>query len=406
MADNKRQHYVPKATLRHFACDVERDHPKRRQINLVNIAGAKIVRGASLREQCYRDYFYGKHTPIEKALGQLEGYFAALTRKMINAGSIDEQDGWHLVQMVALQRARTLRAEEELNSMMEKLIKLFMYNRIEERNLRDIRIGIKDAASLSVGQALALSPLILDLKRFLVINETDVPFVIADNPVVCTNWFGRVRDPRRAIGLTRSGLQMLLPLSPGVALLLHDSNVYTTTARSNVIAIDHISDVAALNELQWLNAHKNVYFPPGLSDEFLAAMMAVPRPQGPLSDFRRMERVGKGGGYRANEKDEFSPPSDDVTSELVVQSARVLPKDVRLRAVRMRRKPVFHDDGSLASPQRDPAWEDIVSDFARQVRAGHAESTQFWDFVEIHPLESSIGPWLRRALRQSERRRK
>jgi hypothetical protein len=134
--------------------------------------------------------------------------------------------------------------------------------------------------------------------------------------------------------------------------------------------------------------------------------MIVPRPQGPLSDFQRMERVGEGGGYRANYKDEFSPPSDDVTSELVVQSARVLPKDVRLRAVRMRRKPVFHDDGSLASPQRDPAWEDIVSDFARQVRAGHAKLTQFWDFVEIHPLESSIGPWLRRALWQSERRPK
>ncbi len=404
MADNKRQHYVPKSTLRYFACDPDRI-PEPRQINLVNIARGKIVRGASLREQCYRDYFYGKNTAIEKALGQLEGYFSALTRKMISTRSIDERDGWHLVQMVALQRARTLRAEEELNSITEKLIKLFMYNRVNEQDLRQVRIGVKGAATQSVGQALALSPLMLDLKRFLVINETEVPFVIADNPVVSTNWFGRVRDPRRAIGLARSGLQMLLPLSPGFALLLHDSNVYTTTSQHNIIAVSRVEEVIALNELQWMNAHKNVYFSSGLRDEFLDTMMEVSRPEGGLSAFRRMERVGEETSYRASNKDEFSPPSDGVRSELVVQSAKALPKDVRLRAVRIRNKPIFHDDGSLGSPQRDPTWEDIVSDFARQVRLGRANLTRFWDFVERHPLAPSIGPWLRKAERRADRRR-
>ncbi|MER9178148.1 DUF4238 domain-containing protein [Mesorhizobium sp. M0955] len=404
MADNKRQHYVPKSTLRHFASDPNR-HPKPRQINLVNIAAAKVVRGASLKEQCYQDYFYGKNTAIEKALGQVEGYFSSLVRKMIGTRAIDERDGWHLVQMVALQKARTLRAEEELNGMMEKLIKLFMYNRVDEHDLRKSRIKINNASNRNVGHALALSPLMLDLKRFLLANDTDVPFVIGDNPVVTTNWFARIHHPQRAIGLARSGLQMLLPISPRFALMMHDSNVYTTNSRINVISISRADEVTALNELQWLNAHKNVYFPPTLGVEFLEAMMNVSRPEGGLSDFRRMERIADGDSYRASDKDEFSPPTDGVKSELVVTSAKALSRDVRLRAVSMRNKPIFHDDGSLGSPQRDPAWEDIVGDFARRVLVGETNPTRFWDFVEGHPLVSSIGPWLRRAKRQSDLRR-
>lgn len=402
MPENKRQHFVPKYTLRRFSCDPKRK-PEPRQINLVNIAQLKIIRGASLREQCYRDYFYGKNTAVEKRLGDLEGYFSTLTRTMIDTKSINEPDGWHLVQMVALQKARTMFAEEDINSIADRLIKLAMHNRIEEEALRRIKISVKDAASYNIAQALTLSPLVLDLKRLLIVNQTDVPFVIADNPVVCTNWFARTRHPHRSTGLTRSGLQMLLPLSPHVALLMHDSNVYWTDSQRNVIRLKHRDEVVALNQLQWLNAYKNVYFPPGVSDGLLRSMMSeCARPNSPLSEFRRMERVGD--SYQPNDKDEFAPPSEGVTCELILMSAKSLPKDVRLRAIRLREKPVFHDDGSIASPQRDPVWKQIVTDFAHAARAGQARLSTFWEFVEVHPLTPSIGVWLRRATRQANRR--
>ena len=396
---------MPKSTLRYFAYDLGRQ-PKARQINLVNIQRRKVVLKASLGEQCYKDYFYGKNTAIEKALGQVEGHFSSLVRKMIDTRSIDERDGWHLIQMVMLQKARTLRAEEELNGMVDKLVKLLMYNRIDEHVLRKTRIGIKDAVNYNVGHALALSPLMLDLKQFLIVNETAVPFVIADNPVVSTNWFGRRHFPQRAVGLTRSGLQIVLPLSPQFALMLHDSNVYTTTSDRNVIYIKKSTEVVELNKLQWLNAYKNVYFPPTLRNDLLEEMMNVAREEGDLFNFRRMERIGEGSGYHITDKDEFSAPSNGISSEIIYTSAKCLPKDVRLRAVRMRDKPIFHDDGSLRSPQRDPAWENIVNDFARRVTADGAKLTQFWDFVERHPSAPSIGSWFGRAQRRSERRQK
>ncbi|MBA3040523.1 MAG: DUF4238 domain-containing protein [Alphaproteobacteria bacterium] len=399
MADNKRQHYVPKSTLRYFALDLV-SNTKPRQIRLINIATQKVIPVASLKDQCYRDYFYGKNLAIEKALSTMEGYFAHLIRRMLTTRSIDERDGWHLIQMVALQKARTLRAEEEYNSMIDRMMKLLMYNRIDEHALRSVKVELKDAANQNVAFALAMSPLLLDLKRFLVVNETATPFVIADNPVVSTNWFGRKKNPYRMAGMTRAGLQMFLPLSPNFALLLHDGNTYVSDANNGIITIRTREEAAALNELQWLNAHKNVYLPPTFSQDDLDAIMATERPTGPLVGFTRAERTGDDGPFRATDKDEFAAPAEGAKSELVVFSAPLLPKDIRLRAIRIRNKPKYFDDGSAGSFQRDPVWEKIVRQYAERVRSKEATLSGFMEYVSNHPLERQIGPWLKRAVRR------
>lgn len=402
MADNKRQHYVPKSLLRRFAVDFETKR-KPRQINLVNLASGKIVRGASLSEQCYVDYFYGKSLLIEKALGQLEGSHAELTRKIIENRSIEDCDGWSIVQMLILQKARTLRAEEEYNSMAEKMARLWLHGRVSEEALRSVKIRLKNAANHNVATTLAVCPILFDLKRFLIINETATPFIIADNPVVQTNWFGRVRDPRRMGGLTRAGLQMLMPLSPRFAVLLHDPNVYGADADGNVIRLKRREEVVALNELQWLNAHQNVYFPPSFASDDLDSIMRVSRAGNVLSNFMRVERIGDSKGWEMTDKDEFAPPSEGVTSELVLVSGSSLPRDIRLRAVRIRSQPRYHDDGSLGSFVRDPIWEMIVDDFARMAPTQEITLSDFWDFVAEHPYESQIGTWLRKSARRGRR---
>lgn len=67
MPDHQRQHYVPKFYLKWFSSN-------ERQINLYNWKSGKTIFNASLKEQCYRDYFYG----ADGADGELEGVFAAL----------------------------------------------------------------------------------------------------------------------------------------------------------------------------------------------------------------------------------------------------------------------------------------------------------------------------------------
>ena len=73
MPSNKKHHYVPRFYLKNFSCDS-------RSISLFNIKAQKIVAEASLKSQCYRDYFYGKEPTIEKALGDMEVIAAQITR--------------------------------------------------------------------------------------------------------------------------------------------------------------------------------------------------------------------------------------------------------------------------------------------------------------------------------------
>lgn len=287
--------------------------------------------------------------------------------------------------------------------MTNRMTKLLMHGHLDENSMRNINIIVKDCINHSISINLKHSPLLLDLKRFLIVNETTTPFVIADNPVVSTNWFGRKKDPRRMAGITRAGLQMCLPLSPKFALLLHDSNVYISEERNNVITIKKREDVKILNELQWLNAHKNVYLPPNFSQNDLEAMIVSKRLSGPLIGITRAEKVGDSDSFMVTDKDEFAAPTKGVKSELVAFSASVLPKDIRLQAIKIREKPKYFDDGSMGSFERDPVWQEIVSDYARYARNSENNLSNFIEHMSNHPLVSQIGPWFKRAIRRANK---
>jgi hypothetical protein len=133
-------------------------------------------------------------------------------------------------------------------------------------------------------------------------------------------------------------------------------------------------------------------------------IMAVPRPAEELFSFERLERASDDDRYEPTEKDEFAPPSEGIKGEIVHVSARHLTKDIRIPGVRIRDKVTYYDDGSVASPQRDPAWVTIVTAFHDEISAKRKRFDDFWSFVERHPLANHIGPWLGRAERRAKTR--
>ena len=84
MPTNKKHHYVPRFHLKNFSSDGK-------LINLYNIASDKVIIGGNLKNQCYKDYFYGKEKRTEKALGVLEGAAAVVLKKIIGSGSLPSQ---------------------------------------------------------------------------------------------------------------------------------------------------------------------------------------------------------------------------------------------------------------------------------------------------------------------------
>ncbi len=400
MPTNKRQHYVPKHMLKRFAADAEG-----KRVNLLHISTQKTVRGASLREQCYKDYFYGTNLEIERNLSLIEGSQSLLVEEIIASATINPFRTADIALLFALQRARTLRSENETSGVMNALMKLAMYGRIDADVLRNVKISLTHGPNLNVTTALRMSPILYDLKQILLVNRSKTPFVISDSPVVTTNWFCRTRYPDKGpTGFSLSGLQMFMPLTPTLALVLLDSGVYSTEAVHCKMVLHKSSDIEHLNTLQWLNALNTVYFPSTTSDVELDRLKAVPR-EGDLYHIERLEQVEQTKAYRKSGKGEYDPPSDGVTSEIVRFAAPPLPLDVRFSGLRIRKKPSFYDDGTMASPIRDPFWVEIIRDFDRAVEAKAVAFGQLADFIETHPLEPAIGKWRKNAALRARRAR-
>jgi hypothetical protein len=291
----------------------------------------------------------------------------------------------------------------EVNFLSDKLAKLVLYNRINPDVLTKIDISVENAPAQNISLSLTMSPILFDMKHFLVINKTRIPFVVSDNPVLHTNWFCHARMPGRPSGGTaRSGLQVFMPLTPRYGVLLHDQSVYNANCCGHTLTVNE-KDVLLLNELQFLNALENVYFSAAMQEEIMLSCCTAERGNLDAAQFRRFDKVEQG-TYVQTDKSVFDPPSKGVIEELIHFKVNELQKDMRLSCIKLRSKPRFYDNKSLGSPQRDPIWTGIVNEFVSYFEKQHLKMEDFWRFVEGHPAIDRVGPWLARLERASGQR--
>ena len=77
MAFNKNQHFVPKVHLRPFTLDGEN-----MAINLINLTRLAAIENAPVKNQCSRDYFYGKDPKLERAVNFIENHYGDVVRML------------------------------------------------------------------------------------------------------------------------------------------------------------------------------------------------------------------------------------------------------------------------------------------------------------------------------------
>ena len=117
MPENKKHHYVPKFYLRRFSRD-------KKTICLYNLPKQLHVVNASLRNQCYQDYFYGKEKTTESALAGMEGEIAQLYSLIDKYNSLPPPLSEHHVAMVMsvlIQYGRTKYQADALDEMHDKM---------------------------------------------------------------------------------------------------------------------------------------------------------------------------------------------------------------------------------------------------------------------------------------------
>lgn len=277
MAFNKNQHFVPKVHLRPFTLDGEN-----MAINLINITGLAPIENAPVKNQCSRDYFYGKDPKLESAINFIENHYGEVVR-MLERGypSVDGRVTIVLARFIYLQYLRTEAASRAMSEMVLALHDV-PGSDIPLPSMRDAMLEAVQAAMHHYREAMQI---VDDLTLCLVRNRTDVPFITSDDPAVLTNWLHLERRPKalRSFGPKSAGAIFLLPLTSNLCAIMFDNAVYACDHQSGWIELDRPEDIAALNAHQILRCHKNIYFRHWAArDELLTAVAAI-KPRRPAT---------------------------------------------------------------------------------------------------------------------------
>lgn len=251
MASNKNQHFVPRCYLREFTHNSEN-----KAINVYNIDRKKCITKAPVKNQCSKDYFYGKDEQLESAIRLVEVAYAATLRDIINGPRVlSERQKIVLKRFWLLQYLRT-----EAASMRS----VEMNNRITEVagiNGEEFNLEIKEAVQMSMRTYADNMYVIDDLKICLISNKTDFPFMTSDDPAILTNkWhLNDWRTKFRSFGLRTSGDLLFLPLTPKIICVAYDGDVYSIPNKKGWASISRLRDVIAFNEHQFLNCKANIF---------------------------------------------------------------------------------------------------------------------------------------------------
>ena len=273
MPSKKHQHYVSVFYLKFFSHNNEG-----RQISVYNIKSEKYISKASLRDQAYEDYFYGSDGVMESGFEILENRVSKLLHQMIEENSHPKyysKDHHAILTFTILLHARTLRTAEELNEMVDKLLKKILSKdpRVKDR-LNEVKIGYAKPAKVIVQVVVSMLPIVMDLAFKILVNKTKTPFITSDHPVVFYNqFFESMKHWGSNIGLASKGLQIFFPISPLHLLMFYDKKLYKVGGkRHKPINISNTKDVDNLNGLQNLNARANLYFNESVSESYIRTL--------------------------------------------------------------------------------------------------------------------------------------
>lgn len=268
------QHYVPQFYLRFFSSEASP-----RTISLYSLRSDSLIHGASIRDQCARPWFYGKDEVIEEGLAQIEAATSAVLHRIRadrRLAPTDTPDHGLLLLFAAVQGLRTNRVMQEGLDQERKVSALVFHGdqEAEARFFGGPPPYIPPNFRLSLAMIIAQS--YADLSALIVAAPRHHGFLTSDHPVALYNQLLQEYSSNRGTtGAAASGLQIFLPLSPNLCVLLFDPDVYYVPPRRRSGPIRATeNDLAQINLLQVLEAENCLYFHPA-TDEHLIRQAVV-----------------------------------------------------------------------------------------------------------------------------------
>jgi hypothetical protein len=273
----KRQHYVPRLVLRNFSLDG-------RTISVLVFSSGKHVTGASLRDQCYVDYFYGKDPRVENQFAEQEAAIAQLLipTDPIRLETLRPAELTKIKTFVFQQRQRTLAAARAVNDSNNSMKNYLLGEgfRFSEDDLRVFEKEQRAPQDLLLKTTVLIAPLISDLEvKFLIPSSAlrrgeahaTPAFVISDAPIANYNQWAE-HHPKFSTysgykGIACKGLQWFYPFAPDLCICVYDPTTYLYGGSRRHVCKASRRDIRLLNELQAIHAKDCLYYVPSRTDK-------------------------------------------------------------------------------------------------------------------------------------------
>lgn len=259
MVAHKNQHFIPQCYLRGFA-----EPPRLRRINVFHFQSGRHIHGASVRDQCSKDYYYGRDG-LEQALAGLEDRVAPTIQTMSRDGTVPTPDSKEMAEFLVftmLMKARTPGAIADANRQASQVDSLVMKGHPNPAmRSRKVEFEYENPLAVTFEQTRLAVLAASDLRLKVLRNSTSHEFVASDAPTVLHNqWCRRVRG-LGSTGFASRGLQVFLPLGPSVCAIIYDADVYWVGRDNRDVAdIESEEEVRAINRLQAVFADRTLFY--------------------------------------------------------------------------------------------------------------------------------------------------
>lgn len=254
----KNQHFVPRLYLRNFSNDIT----QRKLINLFHVDKAFFTTKAQIKHEASSNFLYGTDGKMEKALSNLEGIFAKSIKRVIDGyypKQNDETVG-DLIAFIVSTDLRNIKYVDVYKEMISEYVNESAPDKLEDLNKLYSEIN---SAHASAGMLRYLNEVrnnCTDLNVKIIKNKTTRPFITSDFPIIKYNQLLEQNTSMTGItGYGMLGLQIFVPLSSLIGIILYDGTMYNIGGKSIVVEAVSKNDIDNLNILQAVNCCEKIY---------------------------------------------------------------------------------------------------------------------------------------------------
>ncbi len=347
-------------------------------INIFNANHVKILTDKSIKDQCQKDYFYGKDGLLEKALGFFENDFSPVIKQIVDTKICPKHLSFEhlkLCNFIIIQYARTLSSlvtmEDTLTKVTKDICKTHIQYKYPEEDsdkvIDSLKISFNNLSKELIRSTFPLRIVISDLHLHLLINKTSEKFITSDNPVFIYNHYLVGASETSSTGLSTKGLQIFIPFSPDVCLCLYDSSIYKCGDKKSTSTIINSSiDVKQINRMQYFNCLNNNY-----SNE--------------TKSFNNLEQFSKKREeFKSRNKyaSEFEVMNENEARQFLSYTRKDVDIKLELSFIKIRTKQKIIPANKRPLEERDPILSFQVTDFINEVKNGSYNVFEFGKYIK------------------------